>query len=74
MEREWTKWTEYAEKEKDELIEILKQANAEKDRIIEKQASDLVFANKRIMNREDMQERIVGKVIDELLTLRRGHC
>lgn len=70
MEKQWIKWVECDEKEKDELIgilkqknaekdelvEILKRANAEKDEIINYQASEIVFANKKIMNRESVIE------------------
>lgn len=79
MEKQWVKWVECTEKEKDELIgvlrrklaekkilvEILKRANAEKDQTINDQVSELVFAHKRIMNRESVIEKVRELVSDE---------
>ena len=79
MEKQWVKWVECDEKEKDELIgqlkqklaekdelvKILKRANAEKDQTINNQTSELVFAHKRIMNREAVIETVKELVSDE---------
>lgn len=65
MGKEWTGWTKWTEKEKDNLIKILESANAQKDAIINQQASELVFAHKRIMNRESLIEVIRELVSDE---------
>lgn len=65
MAKQWTKWIEHSEKEKDKLIEILKKANAEKDEVINKQAGDLVFAHKKIMNREFIIKKIKELVSNE---------
>lgn len=75
-------WVECDEKEKDELIgvlrrklaekkilvEILKRANAEKDQTINNQTSELVFAHKRIMNRESVIEKVKELVSNEKIT------
>ena len=45
-------------KEKDNLIEILKLANAGKDEIINQQAGELVFAYKQIRNREAIIKKV----------------
>lgn len=47
---------------KDNLIKILKQANAEKDEIINNLASELVFTHKQIRNRE-----LIIKKVKELV-------
>ena len=65
MEKQWIKWVECDEKEKDELIGILKANIAEKEIAIGHLTSDLVFAHKKIMNREAIIEVVREIVCNE---------
>ncbi len=44
--------------EKDRLIEILKEVNEAKDQLLDKLASDLVFANRRIQEDDKIFQQI----------------
>ena len=49
---------ELTEIEKDRLIKILKEVNETKDQLIDKLASDLVFANRRIQEDDKIFQQI----------------
>ena len=52
--------------EKDNLIKILQEATAEKDKLINYQSSELVFAHRKIMNRELVIETVKELVLNAI--------
>lgn len=64
---EWTEWKEYSEIEKNNLIKILTRANADKNILISKQTSELVFLNHQLKTRDLMLEKIRELVSDETI-------